>query len=671
MLSFIQRLHLSRKFMILGLLALLMATLPTVLYVQRALDDIAQARRQAEGTAPVIALQKVVQLMQQHRGMTAGMLSGNEALAARRPAVRDALNQALKTVDAQLAARRAATTTVATWAEFKQTWTTLEQAVANRHPQSTQQHTRLIAALMLFNETLLDEYRLSRSTDETDSALVQATLVHVLGLSEKLGLMRAQGSSFLSLGVLPAESRATLLALQQRANEIHGDMTRSLGSATRLDAGLKSALGGKVDELKARISQTLALADKELINAPTLTLPASAYFDEFTRTIDGLFAFNTDATQLLVKNLDRRVANAQQGMALTLGLLLLLMAGAVALALAFVRSITGPIREAIVVARAVADGDLSQQVRVDGDNETAQLMAALQSMQQSLVRVVGTVRQGSESVASASAEIAQGNTDLSARTESQASALEETAASMEELSSTVKHNADNARQADQLARAASSVAVKGGEAVAQVVDTMKGINDSSRKIADIISVIDGIAFQTNILALNAAVEAARAGEQGRGFAVVASEVRSLAGRSAEAAKQIKTLITDSVSRVEAGTTLVDQAGITMQEVVQTIHRVSALMAEISTATSEQSAGMAQVDQAVSQMDQATQQNAALVEEIAAAAASLRGQTEDLMQAVSVFRFEGQAVGGAHYAAGSAPRTPQLSGQQRPALGMGG
>ncbi len=302
------------------------------------------------------------------------------------------------------------------------------------------------------------------------------------------------------------------------------------------------------------------------------------------------------------------------------------------------RSITRPLNEAVQVARTVAAGDLGSQIRVESSDETGQLLQALQEMNDSLVQIVQQVRQGSDSMATATSQIAAGNLDLSARTEEQASALEETAASMEQLSATVKNNDASSQHASQLAESAAQVAVKGGDLVGKVVHTMESINTSSRKISDIISLIDGIAFQTNILALNAAVEAARAGEQGRGFAVVAGEVRNLAGRSAEAAKEIKTLITESVSNVTNGCTQVEQAGSTMDEIVVHVRRVADLMREITTANHEQASGISQVNLAVSQMDQVTQQNAALVEEAAAAAQSLEEQARKLVQVVSVFRL---------------------------------
>ena len=317
-----------------------------------------------------------------------------------------------------------------------------------------------------------------------------------------------------------------------------------------------------------------------------------------------------------------------------------------------VRAITRPLNAAVQIADGIAAGNLTQRIEVTSKDETGRLLQALKHMNDSLTNIVSQVRTGTDSIATASGQIAAGNQDLSSRTEEQASSLEETASSMEELTSTVKQNADNARQANQLAASASEVAGKGGEVVAQVVETMGAINDSSKKIVDIIAVIDGIAFQTNILALNAAVEAARAGEQGRGFAVVASEVRSLAQRSAGAAKEIKALIDDSVEKVHTGAQLVNEAGATMEEIVESVKRVTDIMGEISAASAEQTAGIEQINQAVAQMDQVTQQNAALVEEAAAASEAMQVQAGQLSQAVSVFKLDGNSV------APNAVRAPQ-------------
>jgi methyl-accepting chemotaxis protein len=356
--------------------------------------------------------------------------------------------------------------------------------------------------------------------------------------------------------------------------------------------------------------------------------------------IDEIVAFERKQSQDAAADAHVQYANANLLM-LAIGALTVL--GGAVVAYFITRSITGPIRTAVTLAQTVAAGDLSSQIVVTRRDETGELMQALKDMNDSLNKIVGDVRSGTDQIATASGEIASGNLDLSARTEQQASALEETASSMEELTSTVKQNADNARQANVLAGSASDVAVKGGQVVSQVVDTMGVINASARKIVDIIGVIDGIAFQTNILALNAAVEAARAGEQGRGFAVVATEVRNLAQRSAAAAKEIKVLIGDSVAAVDTGSKLVDQAGATMGDIVASVARVTDIMSEITAASHEQEAGIEQINQAIGEMDAVTQQNAALVEEAAAAAGSLREQAGNLAHAVSVFKLDTQAA----------------------------
>ncbi|MBV5299530.1 MAG: MCP four helix bundle domain-containing protein [Rhodoferax sp.] len=384
---------------------------------------------------------------------------------------------------------------------------------------------------------------------------------------------------------------------------------------------MELAIGGQTFEAKALLLDRVRPAQQ-------------LYFDALDRLLkhqDGLMQQSAGATQ-----------SATSSMVFVIGLTLALaLVAGVLMALWIIRSITRPINQAVAVSRAVAAGDLSLQFDTTGNSEIAHLLQALKDMQTSLVSVVSDVRDGANGVAVASAGIAQSDIDLSSRTESQSHSLRDTTASMEQLGTNVNLNAENARKANQLALSASEVAVRGGEVVTQVVDTMKGINESSRKISDIISVIDGIAFQTNILALNAAVEAARAGEQGRGFAVVASEVRSLAGRSAEAAREIKALISASVQRVQDGTLLVDQAGATMAEVVSSIRDVTHIMGEISVASNEQSEGVSQLGVAIHLMDQMTQQNAQLVEVMSAAAGSLKDQADALVNTVAVFKLSSQ------------------------------
>ncbi|KQX01486.1 chemotaxis protein [Massilia sp. Root418] len=433
-----------------------------------------------------------------------------------------------------------------------------------------------------------------------------------------------------------AQADTELAQVEQSIRQADADLARLDSLVTLPDA---RALLGRIAATRAAYAAGTALLVQQFKaggrEAAIATLYQRVRGEQlaYFAAVDKLIDFQVALMQASGRNAQDVAANAR------LVMLLLGVAGALlslATAWYITRGIVRPIGHAVKVARTVAGGDLSSAIQVRSSDEAGQLTAALRDMNDSLVRIVTQVRAGTDTIATASAEIAAGNADLSSRTEQQAGSLEETASSIEELTSTVKQNADNARQANQLALSASDVAGKGGAVVAQVVDTMAAINASSRKIVDIIGVIDGIAFQTNILALNAAVEAARAGEQGRGFAVVAGEVRNLAQRSAAAAREIKALIADSVDKVDGGARLVDQAGHTMEEIVTSVRRVTDIIGEIASASQEQLDGIEQINTAICEMDETTQRNAALVEQASAAATAMREQASALSATVGVF-----------------------------------
>ena len=553
------------------------------------------------------------------------------------------MNQALGNAAAILVQSNAPVQEQQRLQKWQTTWQALEQAVAANKVEvadSFARHTDLIAELMMINEELLVAYRLQSNEDPANVALLQAALVQAPQLTEGVGQMRAMGTGFLTQAFLSVDDRGAFRALISQTTTFQKQVGRFIQRAMTLNPAYEQELGGLVKTATELLNESNHLARTEVLEIDLLQYPASDYFNKLTQTIEAINAVRISGADRLAQVLDAN-ADKQRNVLITLSVLqTVLLIAAVWLALLFVRSITQPLRRAVDLALAVADGNLQGADQTPDRNEIGELIAAQQQMRARLRPIVQQVRHGSDAVALASAEIAQGNQDLSARTESQASALEQTAASMEELSATVRHNADSAQQASQLTQTAHSIATQGGQMVGQMVQTMQGIHDSSRKMGDIIGVIDSIAFQTNILALNAAVEAARAGEQGRGFAVVASEVRSLAGRSAEAAKEIKRLIDDSVQRVGAGNALAQQTGETMQEMVGAIGKVNTIVSAISNASREQAEGVIQVGEAITQMDQVTQQNAALVEEMAAAATSLNSQSQELVQAISIFQVEG-------------------------------
>ena len=637
--NLIHRLRLSHKFGLLALLGALMLAPPMTYYLVDAEAELASTRQEVAGLQPSAALLKLIRLTQQHRGLTATVLGGKAEAEGQRAERQREVDQALGEF-AALAAGIEDPKFAEGWQQVQQQWKTLSAQVAQRQlaaPASFAGHSALVELQLDLHGRIVSHYGLDLDPEPVSYHLVIATMTQLPQLAEQLGKLRGSGAGILARGQATVADRAMLGGLSESAR---GEMHRLLATLERAlehDPALRERMAGPIEQARAGVERTREMLRTDLIEAEALTLPSAEYFQATTKAIDQVFAVHGLASEALAGALQARTARLQRNEWLVIGLSVLMVGLCGLLARSIVRSILQATDDARRMAERIAAGDLSPEPLRAGEDELGRMVQAMEAMRLSLTEVVGTVRENAVSVAAASAQIAQGNIDLSSRTEQQAAALQQTAATMDQLGSTVSHNADHAREADGLAREASTLASRGGEMVSQVVGTMGGISEASRKIGDIIGVIDSIAFQTNILALNAAVEAARAGEQGRGFAVVATEVRNLAQRSAEAAREIKALISTSVERVEQGVSLVDQTGRSVGEVVASIRRVSDIVAQISAASAEQSTGVAQVGQAVTQMDRATQQNAALVEQSAAAAGTLKSQAEQLVDAVARFR----------------------------------
>jgi methyl-accepting chemotaxis protein len=625
----------GHKLALLGLLGGLLFLVPFFLYLSGALEVIGTLRREQAGIAPVKALVRVVQLTQQHRGLYTGGM--DEARAAKQAEA----DPQYAAFGALLGADPQAAVLAADWSRLAGQWSQLTRAIAGgtlSRPDSFAQHTDLVTRELALLARVIEHYGLAFDSDPQVHHLVQATLVHLPAITESLGRARARGSAYLAAQQVNPAEQTVISVFAQMARIQQASTTTALDKAVALDPGLKGALGAAQQASVDAGGKAAALIEAEILRPDAPSFVAPQYFKVLTSAIDAQILLMDQSMGRLEMLLVQRAQRQQLRLGAALAALVAMVVLTLGLSYAVAQSIVRPLREAVDVARQVADGNLAVQVPSSGRDEIGQLLAALAGMTENLRRLVGEVAQGAGLVADTSTQIAQGNLDLSQRTEEQASTLEETASSMEELTSTVSHNADHARQASALAVGASDVARKGGQVVGQVVSTMEGISASSRKISEIIGVIDGIAFQTNILALNAAVEAARAGEQGRGFAVVAAEVRNLAQRSAAAAKEIKTLIGASVEQVTAGTRLVGAAGKTMEEIVASVKKVSDLIAEIAAASHEQSSGIEQVNTAVTQMDQVVQQNASLVEEATAATDSMKAQAASLLASVQRFQL---------------------------------
>ena len=641
--NLLNKINLSTKFMVLGIISLLLFALPTALFVNESSQKV-QAKQVELKAIPVEKkLLKLLNLIQRHRAESAiAVTQGNPAYPPR-IALRDQVNVLADEIRKDIVAESPDAHPLQQLDKVNQQWQALQNQIDSRSltaPESLVSHAALIRSLLDFNIDVLDFYGLSLDPDLDTSQLITAALYHLPELTETLGQIRASGTSLLAKkdGISEADNARMEF---QIGNGEKALQLFDVGMQKYLSGNeeIRNLFGRKTEGAIQGATQALSTAREIFISHSRPAMAPTEYVAIFTEAINNFTVLGNGMSDELSQQLTNQISAQRSAQITLLAVLIFSALLGIALTVMIIRSITGPVNEAARIAQEVATGDLTSRIAVSGSNEMSALLQSLMKMSEHLSELVNDIKNNAVTIATSSEEIASGNSDLSSRTEEQAASLAQTAASMEQLASIIQQNADNTRHAASMAGSATSAALLGGEAMESVLASMHKISNSAGQIEEIIAVIDGIAFQTNILALNAAVEAARAGEHGKGFAVVASEVRALAQRSAVAAKEIKELIENSVSDAQSGIKMAENAGDKVKQSVSAIEQTSMLINEVSASSAEQSSGVSQINIAVSQMDQVTQQNAVLVQQSASSADDLAERAARLRQLVAVFRTQ--------------------------------